>query len=93
MRTIHKITSDIFFEDNNQTYNFIYIDGCHEPEFIKRDMENSFNILEKNGIMWMDDYGGGDGIQIKNTMDNFLYKYAGQYDIINRGYQLAIRKR
>ena len=90
--TIHKITSDNFFENNNQTYNFIYIDGCHEPIFIKRDMENSFNILEKNGIMWMDDYGGGDGIQIRNTMDTFLEKYNEQYELIHKGYQLAIRK-
>jgi predicted O-methyltransferase YrrM len=90
--TIHKITSDIFFENNSKTYNFIYIDGCHEPDFIKRDMENSFNILEKNGIMWMDDYGGGDGIQIKNTMDTFLQKYNGQYELIHKGYQLAIKK-
>ncbi len=55
-------------------------------------MENSFNILEKNGIMWMDDYGGGDGIQIKNTMDAFLKKYTEKYEIIHIGYQLAIRK-
>ena len=90
--TINKITSDKFFEINNQTYNFIYIDGCHESDFIKRDMGNSFNILEKNGIMWMDDYGGGDGKQIKNTMDAFLEKYRGQYELIHRGYQLAIKK-
>jgi len=90
--TIHKITSDRFFENNNQTYNFIYIDGCHEVEFIKRDMENSFNVLEKNGIMWMDDYGGGDGIQIRNTMNAFLKKYNGQYELIHMGYQLAIKK-
>jgi len=90
--TIHKITSDNFFKNNNQKYNFIYIDGSHELDFIKRDMENSFNILEKNGIMWMDDYGGGDGIQIKHTMDTFLEKYNGQYELIHKGYQLAIRK-
>jgi predicted O-methyltransferase YrrM len=90
--TIHKITSDAFFEKNNKTFTFIYIDGCHEPDYIKRDMENSFNILEKNGIMWMDDYCGGDGIQIKNTMDAFLKKYSGQYELIHKGYQLAIKK-
>jgi len=90
---IHKITSDIFFENNSKTYNFIYIDGCHKPDFIKRDMENSFNILDKNGIMWMDDYRGGDGIQIKNTMDTFLQKYSGQYELIHQGYQLAIKKK
>ncbi len=90
--TVHKITSDSFFSNNSQTFNFIYIDGCHEPEFIIRDMENSFRFLEKKGIMWMDDYLGGDGIQIKSTMDSFLTKYKGQYDLIHIGYQLAIRK-
>ena len=90
--TIHKITSDDFFSINKNTFNFIYRDGWHMCEFIKRDLENSFNILEKNGIMWMDDYLGGDGIQIKKTMDDFLEKYNGQYELINKGYQLAIRK-
>lgn len=91
--TIHKITSDIFFLNNSLTYNFIYIDGCHKPDFIMRDMENSFKFLEPDGVMWMDDYGGGDGIQIKNTMNDFLGKYKGQYELIHRGYQLAIKKR
>jgi predicted O-methyltransferase YrrM len=86
---IHKITSDDFFEHNNQIYNFIYIDGCHKLDYIKRDMENSFNVLEKNGIMWMDDYGSGE---IKNTMNKFLEKYNGQYELIHSGYQLAIKK-
>ena len=94
--TVHKITSDEFFKNNNnkknQRFHFIYIDGCHEPDFIMRDMENSFACLENNGIMWMDDYGGGDGIKIKNTMDDFLKKYNNQYEIIHKGYQLAIRK-
>lgn len=89
---IHKITSDKFFETNTKKYKLIYIDGSHDTEFIKRDMENSFNFLENNGIMWMDDYGGGDGIKIRNTMNSFLEKYKGQYDIIHSGYQLAIRK-
>jgi predicted O-methyltransferase YrrM len=90
--TVHKITSDNFFENNTREYNFIYIDGSHEPEFIKRDMENSFKFLEKNGIMWMDDYGGGDGIKIKNAMNVFLEKYKGQYNLIHQGYQLAVKK-
>ena len=90
--TIYKTTSDNFFENNNKTYNFIYIDGCHEPDFIQRDMENSFKFLEKDGIMWMDDYRGGDGVIIKNKMDNFLEKYIGQYVVIHNGYQIAIKK-
>ena len=91
---IHKTTSDKFFENNKKTFNFIYVDGCHECDFITRDMENSFNFLDKNGIMWMDDYGGGGGVvPIKQTMDSFLEKYNGSYDLIHTGYQLAIRKK
>jgi len=90
--TVHKITSDEFFKLNNATYSLIYIDGCHECDFITRDMENSFDILRKGGIMWMDDYGGGDGIAIKRTMNAFLEKYKGSYEIIHSGYQLAIKK-
>lgn len=89
---VKKITSDDFFESNTKKYSFIYIDGSHECDFIKRDMENAFKVLDKNGIMWMDDYGGGDGIQIKNTMNVFLDKYKEQYYLIHMGYQLAIKK-
>jgi len=42
--------------------------------------------------MWMDDYGGGDGIKIKKTMDAFLEKYKGRYELIHSKYQLAIKK-
>lgn len=90
--TIRKITSDKFFETNSNFFNFIYIDGCHNPDFIIRDMKNSFKYLNKDGIMWMDDYLGGDGITIKKTMDSFLEEYKGKYEIINKGYQLAIKK-
>lgn len=90
--SVKKITSDSFFETNTTVYSFIYIDGCHECDFITRDMENSFRWLESGGIMWMDDYGGGSDGSIRRTMDSFLVKYAGQYEIIHKGYQLAIRK-
>jgi hypothetical protein len=90
---IHKTTSDNFFENNNKTYNFIYIDGCREPEFVKRDMENSFKFLEKNGTMWINDYEGGKCESNKRIIDNFLEKYIGQYIVIHKGYQHAIRKR
>ncbi len=90
--TVHKITSDHFFENNKKTYNFIYIDGCREIEFVKRDMENSFNVLEKQGIMLMFDYCADDDGNIGRTIKDFLKKYDGQYEELNKGNQLAIRK-
>jgi beta-1,4-mannosyl-glycoprotein beta-1,4-N-acetylglucosaminyltransferase len=90
--SVHKITSDCFFKNNKETYNFIYIDGSHETDLIKKDMENSFKCLEKNGIMWMNDYGGGESNRIKKVMDKILDKYSGQYILIHKGYQIAIKK-
>lgn len=89
---IKKITSDLFFTNNTDTYNFIYIDGCHTPDFIYRDMTNSFNALEQHGIMWMDDYGGGQNGNIKNTMNEFLKEHQDKHIVIHSGYQLAIKK-
>ena len=41
----------------------------------------------------MDDYRGGDGSgAIKKQMDEILEKYNGQFELILKGYQLAIRK-
>jgi predicted O-methyltransferase YrrM len=89
---VRKITSDQFFTENTGTYNLIYIDGCHECDYIRRDMENAWKILEVDGIMWMDDYCGGNDDSIKNTMNEFLTRHAGEYRIIHVGYQLAVVK-
>ncbi len=40
----------------------------------------------------MNEYLGEDGVQIKNSMDRFLEKYNGKYELIHSGYQLAIKK-
>lgn len=90
--TFHNETSDDFFEKNKKMYNLIYIDGCHEPDYITRDLNNAFKVLEKGGIIWMDDYRGGSGDIIKNTIDSILQNYLGQFILIHMGYQLAIRK-
>ena len=97
--TIHKITSDKFFENitntntNTNTYNFVYIDGCRELDFIQRDMENTFKVLEKDGIMWMYDYGEyNEYNECNQIIEDFQEKYKGQYEIIHNEVQVAIRK-
>tara|TARA_X000000368_G_C22699650_1_gene566212 strand:+ start:43 stop:615 length:573 start_codon:yes stop_codon:yes gene_type:complete len=90
--SVRKITSDEFFKTNDKYFNFIYIDGCHEPDFITRDMNNSFKYLLKDGIMWMDDYWGGDGIKIRNAMNYWLNENKEKFVLIHKGYQIAIKK-
>jgi predicted O-methyltransferase YrrM len=51
-----KDTSDNFFIKNKNTYNLIYIDGSHHYDNVKKDFVNSYERLEKNGIIIMDDF-------------------------------------
>jgi predicted O-methyltransferase YrrM len=51
----NKMFSDKFFNINNNSFNFIFIDGSHEYQVIRNDIKNSFNNLNKNGIIIIDD--------------------------------------
>jgi len=51
------IDSDSFFEDCIEKFDIILIDGDHSYEQVKKDTENAFRFLEKNGIIiWHDVY-------------------------------------
>lgn len=51
-----KSTSDKFFENNNEKFDVIYIDGSHEAPQVYKDLNNSWNCLNNNGIIICDDY-------------------------------------
>ena len=64
-----KNTSDIFFQDNNEKFDIIYIDGWHEAPQVYKDICNSWNCLNKDGIIICDDYFYGD---IKSNLNTNL---------------------
>ena len=45
----------IFFNNNNETYDIIFIDADHCFESVKKDFENSLKILNKHGIIFVHD--------------------------------------
>jgi predicted O-methyltransferase YrrM len=51
-----KSTSNIFFDNNNNYYDFIYVDGDHSNEQVFKDLENSWACLNNNGYLLIDDY-------------------------------------
>jgi len=64
-----KGTSDKFFKNNSQKFDVIYIDGWHEANQVYKDINNSWDCLNVNGIIICDDYFYGD---IKNNLVNNL---------------------
>tara|TARA_B100000787_G_scaffold167553_1_gene154553 strand:+ start:3867 stop:4583 length:717 start_codon:yes stop_codon:yes gene_type:complete len=52
--TVRK-TSDKFFENNKDKFDCIFIDGLHYYSQVKKDIENSINILNPNGVILLHD--------------------------------------
>ncbi len=48
-------TSDQFFFKNSQYFDCIFIDGLHEYNQVKRDISNSLNFLNEDGIILLHD--------------------------------------
>ena len=48
---LYKITSDDFFKQNKNYYHLIFIDGLHEKKQVEKDILNSLNCLNENGII------------------------------------------
>ncbi len=52
--TIRK-TSDDFFSENNEKFDCIFIDGLHFYKQVKKDINNSINSLNQNGVIFVHD--------------------------------------
>ena len=48
-------TSDVFFKDNKDKFDIVFIDGLHTYEQVKKDILNSVNCLNENGIILVHD--------------------------------------
>ena len=50
----HRMTSDQFFENNNDKFDVIFIDGLHLAQ-CKKDFLNSLEVLNEEGVIFFDD--------------------------------------
>jgi predicted O-methyltransferase YrrM len=61
------------FED--ESFDIIYIDGNHEPEYVLEDAVLSFRKLKVGGYLIFDDYGWGGPDLTQRGIDGFLKGY------------------
>jgi predicted O-methyltransferase YrrM len=88
--TLFETTSDNYFKDCNEEFDFIYIDGDHSIPALKKDLINSWAHLKKGGIIWFDDYLGDDGKSMKEAVDETIKGW--NIEIIHKEYQIAFKK-
>lgn len=51
----HLMTSDAFFEQNDKTYDVIFIDGLHEANQVYKDILNALDCLNESGTIFCHD--------------------------------------
>jgi SAM-dependent methyltransferase len=81
----------LLLEDDS--FDMIYIDGNHEPEYVLEDAVLSFRKLKIGGIMIFDDYGWGGPDLTQRGIDAFLSGYHKRIQRIGmKESQVFIRK-
>lgn len=92
----YKGTSDSFFKNNREVYDFIYIDGDHTAYGVLKDAVAAYECLAVNGIIAFDDYQWSAGLgaikEPKMAIDAFSIIYADKVEEILIGYQRWFKK-
>jgi len=52
---LFQMTTDVFFEQNTERFDMVFIDADHNYESTKKDLANSLKILIKGGAIFMHD--------------------------------------
>jgi len=91
-----KSDSEVFFKSNKEKFTIIYIDGNHFFENVINDIEQSWRILEVDGILILDDYIWTYYNEPKqnpaHAINIFLNKYYNKLKILDMGQQVIVKK-
>ena len=89
--------SDIFFKENIDMFDVIYVDGSHFADDVLKDCRSSWAFLKKNGILILDDFFWKNYKEIENNpahaINLFLKEINNCYKILRLSkFQLFIEK-
>jgi len=92
---IFETKSHIFLVNNKKKYDFIYIDGAHGYLDVIVDLLYSYQSLNTNGILFMDDYDWktyNKDSSVRLAINNFLDVIKDTYKPLHYGQFAAIKK-
>lgn len=75
-----------------QEFDFIYIDGDHDPATTLIDASMAWGLLKSGGVMLFDDYEYPHE-PTKQGILGFMQGLVGKYDLVLQNYQLAVKKK
>ncbi len=75
---------EVIHQIRDNYYDIVFIDGGHEFDIVKSDIENGYKKLKSNGIMVLDDFSGGqnsyDKYDLKNATKEMIEKDTYDFD-------------
>lgn len=74
-----------YFKYNNITAKMIYIDASHEEDDVYKDLNNYYELLENNGIMFGDDYQK-DWPGVINSVNRFAQEKNMELEIVGNNF-------
>lgn len=89
-----KLTSDEFFSQNEEYFDFVYVDGSHDLAVLSRDLRNALAVCAGDSVIWIDDFGSSafeEGHQIRDIVDGFIALNSKTLEEIHRCYQLGLK--
>ena len=77
-----------------ESYDFVYVDGCHLATCALTDIVLSWDLLKTGGVLIIDDYGwtGPPLDRPKLAVDAFLAIYEPHYELLHKQFQVLVRK-
>ena len=69
---IIKGDSNEILKESKILYDFVFLDGGHKYETVKRDLNNLTNVLDNNGIIFCDDYNLSYAPGVKKAINEFV---------------------
>lgn len=92
----YKGTSNSFFKNNREMYDFIYVDGDHTAYGVIKDAIAAYECLNIGGIIAFDDYQWSAGLgplkEPKMAIDAFGSIYRDRLELVLQDYQCWYKK-
>ena len=85
-------SNKVLKEINVDKFDYVFLDGGHKYETVKKDLENLTQIVNNNGTILCDDYDLSYAFGVKKAIDEYVLKTKFNLKILNNSRFAEITK-